>query len=52
MRCECNSFSSELIGIFTDFTRVLGAPVYFPAPPEPEVIEEPEPIEKQYVVPT
>ncbi len=36
MKCECNAFESNLIGIFTDFTRELGAPVNFPAPPEPE----------------
>ncbi len=36
MKCECNAFESNQIGIFTDFTRELGAPVNFPAPPEPE----------------
>ena len=36
MKCTCNAFSSELIGIFTDFTRILGARIPFPPPPEPE----------------
>jgi len=34
MKCSCNAFGSELIGIFTDFTRILGAPVAFPPPIE------------------
>ena len=37
MKCTCNAFESDLIGLFNDFTRTLGEPVDFPAPP---VIEE------------
>lgn len=50
MKCDCNSFNSEMIGIFTDFTRKLGDPVTFPAPPEPEVVPKSDPIEQSYVV--
>lgn len=50
MKCVCNSFNSELVGIFTDFTRTIGDPVKFPPPPEPEVVPEAKPIEQQYVV--
>jgi len=39
MKCECNAFESNQIGIFTDFTRTLGEPVGFPALPEPVVQE-------------
>ena len=51
MKCTCNAFSSELIGIFTDFTRVLGEPIPFPPPPEP-VVPEKESIDDYVVVPT
>ena len=30
MKCTCNAFESNLIGIFSDFTRALGEPVTFP----------------------
>lgn len=32
MKCTCNAFSSDQVGIFTDFTRELGEPVVFPEP--------------------
>ena len=44
MKCECNSFNSELVGIFTDFTREPGEAVNFPPPPEPVI----KPEEQQY----
>ena len=41
MKCTCNAFQSNIIGIFTDFTRTLGEPVQFPVieVEEPEVEE-------------
>jgi hypothetical protein len=35
MKCTCNAFDSNLIGVFSDFTRTLGETVVFPEPPEP-----------------
>lgn len=37
MSCTCNAFDSNLVGVFSDFTRALGEPVNFPAP---VIIEE------------
>ena len=31
MKCTCNAFDSNQIGVFNDFTRAEGAPVTFPA---------------------
>lgn len=31
MKCTCNAFDSNKIGVFTDLTRVLGKSVTFPA---------------------
>ena len=31
MKCTCNAFSSNLIGVFNDYTREAGQPVEFPA---------------------
>lgn len=44
MICTCNSFQSDIVGIFTDFTRNLAEPVVFPPPKEPD--------QKYIVVPT
>lgn len=30
MKCSCNSFSSDIIGVFNDYAREKGAPVKFP----------------------
>jgi hypothetical protein len=35
MKCTCNAFNSNLIGVFSDFTRTLGETVTFPV-----IIEE------------
>ena len=35
LKCTCNAFDSNLIGVFSDFTRTLGEAVVFPEPPEP-----------------
>ena len=40
MKCTCNAFRSDIIGIFTDFTRTLGPQVAFPALPEPVVVKD------------
>ena len=32
MSCTCNAFDSNLIGVFSDFTRAKGMPVNFPPP--------------------
>jgi len=32
MSCTCNAFDSNLIGVFSDFTRAKGESVNFPAP--------------------
>ena len=29
--CTCNAFGSNMVGVFSDFTRELGEPVQFPA---------------------
>lgn len=33
MKCVCNAFDSNLVSVMTDYTRVLGQPVDFPALP-------------------
>ena len=30
MKCTCNAFSSNLIGVFNDYSREEGLPVKFP----------------------
>ena len=37
MKCICNAFESDQIGVFSDFSRTAGAAVVFPAK---EVMEE------------
>ena len=32
MSCTCNAFDSNMIGVFSDFTRAKGMPVNFPPP--------------------
>ena len=36
MKCTCNAFDSNLIGVFTDLTRDIGESVTFPARVVPE----------------
>ena len=36
MKCTCNAFDSNLIGVFSDFTRTLGETVTFPEIELPE----------------
>jgi len=37
MKCTCNAFSSDIIGVFNDYSRDEGAPVKFP---KLEVVKE------------
>lgn len=49
IKCTCNAFDSNMIGVFTDFTRKVGEKVTFP---EPEVDEDNDEVKQFAVVPS